>query len=64
MLAAVRFATDAAGYRDMLVEARRFLQPVQGCNGIGEHIAHRLRHDGEALSVVCAKVGAWRPSSR
>jgi transposase len=29
---------------------------VEGCNGIGRHIAHRLVHDGETLVDVPAKL--------
>ena len=61
MLAARRFATDKAGYRDMLLEARRFPQriwAIEGCNGIGKHIAHRLVHDGETVLDVPPKLSA------
>jgi hypothetical protein len=61
MLAARRFATNKAGYRDMLLEARRFPQrtwAIEGCNGIGKHIAHRLVHDGETVLDVPPKLSA------
>jgi hypothetical protein len=61
MLAARRFATDKAGYHDMLIEAQRFPQRVwaiEGCNGIGKHIAHRLVHDGENVLDVPPKLSA------
>jgi transposase len=61
MLAAGRFATDKAGYRDMLLEAQRFPQrtwAIEGCNGIGKHIAHRLVHDGETVLDVPPKLSA------
>ena len=31
---------------------------VEGCNGIGRHIAHRLVHDGEIVFDVPAKLSA------
>lgn len=31
---------------------------VEGCNGIGKHIAHRLVHDGETVLDVPAKLSA------
>jgi hypothetical protein len=40
-----RFFTDAAGYQAMLTFAKRFPQrtwAIEGCAGIGKHIAHRL----------------------
>jgi transposase len=61
MLSARRFGTHTAGYRDMLIEARRFPQRVwaiEGCNGIGKHIAHRLVHDGETVLDVPPKLSA------
>jgi transposase len=56
-----RFGTDKIGYRDMLAEGRRFpdrVWAVEGCNGIGKHIAHRLVHDGETVLDVPAKLSA------
>ncbi len=40
-----RFAADVDGYRAKLVLAKRFAErtwAIEGCNGIGRHIAHRL----------------------
>ncbi|WP_378730743.1 hypothetical protein [Nocardia brasiliensis] len=40
-----RYATDNTGYGEMLTAASRFPQRVwaiEGCNGIGRHLAHRL----------------------
>jgi transposase len=40
---------------------RRFTDRVwaiEGCNGIGKHLAHRLVHDGEAVLDVPAKLSA------
>jgi hypothetical protein len=31
---------------------------VEGCNGIGKHVAHRLVHDGETVLDVPAKLSA------
>jgi transposase len=56
-----RFATDAAGYRDMLAVGRRFsnrIWAVEGCNGIGKHLAQRLLADGETVLDVPAKLSA------
>jgi transposase len=56
-----RFATDAAGYRDMLAVGRRFsdrVWAVEGCNGIGKHLAQRLVADGEIVVDVPAKLSA------
>lgn len=56
-----RFGTDKAGYAEMLKEGRRFddrVWAVEGCNGVGKHIAHRLVHDGETVLDVPAKMSA------
>jgi transposase len=56
-----RFFTDAAGYRAMLAFAKRFPQrtwAIEGCAGIGRHIAHRLIADGEQVLDVPAKLSA------
>ena len=56
-----RFATDAAGYRAMLGYGRRFGQrtwAVEGCQGIGRHIANRLLCDGEQVVDVPPKLSA------
>ena len=61
MLAKGRFGTDKAGYKDMLDEGRRFpdrVWAVEGCNGIGKHIAHRLVHDGQTVIDVPPKLSA------
>ena len=45
----------------MLAAGRRFAErvwAVEGCNGIGQHIAHRLVHDGETVLDVPAKLSA------
>ena len=56
-----RYGTDKAGYAEMLKAGRRFddrMWAVEGCNGIGKHIAHRLVHDGEVVVDVPAKLSA------
>jgi hypothetical protein len=57
VLAQGRFGTDSDGYRTMLALGRRFGQriwAVEGCNGIGRHIAQRLVADGETVVDVPA----------
>jgi transposase len=61
ILAMGRYGTDTAGYAQMLAAGRRFTErvwAVEGCNGIGRHIAHRLVHDGETVLDVPAKLSA------
>ena len=56
-----RYGTDKAGYAEMLKAGRRFddrMWAVEGCNGIGKHVAHRLVHDGEVVVDVPAKLSA------
>jgi hypothetical protein len=56
-----KFGTDQAGYAEMLEAGRRFTDrvwAVEGCNGVGRHIAHRLVHDGETVLDVPAKLSA------
>jgi transposase len=56
-----KFGTDQLGYAEMLVAGRRFADrvwAVEGCNGVGRHIAHRLVHDGEIVLDVPAKLSA------
>jgi transposase len=56
-----RFGTDKAGYADLLAAGRRHedrVWAVEGCNGIGKHIAHRLVHDGEVVLDVPPKLSA------
>jgi transposase len=56
-----RFATDAAGYTAMLRFARRFPErtwAIEGCNGIGRHIANRLIADEESVVDVPPKLSA------
>jgi transposase len=61
VLAAGRYGTNAAGYAEMLAAAGKFADrvwAVEGCNGIGRHLAHRLVHDGEIVSGVPPKLSA------
>jgi transposase len=56
-----RFGTDTDGYRTMLKLARQYpdrLWAVEGCNGIGRHIAQRLVADGETVVDVPSKLSA------
>jgi transposase len=56
-----RFGTDRDGYAALLAAGRTFTDrvwAVEGCNGIGKHIAHRLVHDGEMVLDVPAKLSA------
>jgi transposase len=56
-----RYPTDAAGYRSMLAVARRYPErtwAVEGCSGIGRHIANRLLGDGETVLDVPPKLSA------
>ena len=56
-----RFGTDKPGYAEMLSAGRKYpdrVWAVEGCNGIGKHIAHRLVHDGETVLDVPAKLSA------
>jgi transposase len=61
VLAQGRFGTDSDGYRAMLAAGRRYPQrlwAVEGCNGIGRHIAQRLVADSETVVDVPAKLSA------
>lgn len=56
-----RYATDAAGYRAMLAEAKRWPErtwAIEGCQGIGQHLANRLLADGEHVVDVPPKLSA------
>jgi hypothetical protein len=56
-----KFGTDRFGYAEMLAAGRRLTEriwAVEGCNGVGQHIAHRLVHDGETVLDVPAKLSA------
>ena len=61
VLAAGRYGTDRAGYAEMLNAGRRFADrvwAVEGCNGVGRHVAHRLVASGETVLDVPAKLSA------
>jgi len=62
-----RFGTDSDGYKAMLAAGRRYKDrewAVEGCNGIGRHVAQRLVADGETVLDVPAKLSAPGPSVR
>jgi transposase len=59
VLAQGRFGTDTDGYHTMLKLGRQYpdrLWAVEGCNGIGRHIAQRLVADGETVVDVPSKL--------
>jgi transposase len=61
VLFAGRFGTDRDGYQAMLAAGRKFpgrTWAVEGCNGIGRHIAQRLVADGELVVDVPTKLSA------
>lgn len=61
VLATGRYGTDTTGYGEMITAAQRFPERVwaiEGCNGIGRHLANRLIHDGESVIDVPAKMSA------
>jgi transposase len=56
-----RYGTDTDGYQTMLAAGRRFpdrVWAVEGCTGVGRHIAQRLVADGETVVDVPAKLSA------
>jgi transposase len=56
-----RFGTDRDGYQAMLAAGRKHtdrMWAVEGCNGIGRHVAQRLVADGETVLDVPAKLSA------
>lgn len=61
VLAVGRYGTDTSGYQAMLAAGRRHagrVWAVEGCNGIGRHVAQRLIADGETVVDVPAKLAA------
>lgn len=61
VLAHGRYGTDTDGYQAMLAAGRRHagrVWAVEGCNGIGRHVAQRLVADGETVLDVPAKLAA------
>jgi len=56
-----RFGTDRDGFKELLRTGRRFADRVwaiEGCNGIGRHVAQRLVAAGEAVVDVPPKLSA------
>ena len=56
-----RFGTDSVGYRSMLDQVRRWpdrVWAIEGCNGIGRHVAIRLVAAGEQVLDVPPKLSA------
>jgi transposase len=56
-----RYDTDPAGYEAMLEAARAWPErvwAVEGCNGIGRHVAMRLLADGEQVIDVPPRLSA------
>ena len=56
-----RYATDGPGYAAMLGHAKRWPERVwaiEGCSGIGRHVATRLLADGEQVVDVPPKMSA------
>jgi transposase len=56
-----RFSTDVEGYRAMRAYVKRFparTWAIEGCAGIGKHIANRLLADGEPVVDVPPKLSA------
>jgi hypothetical protein len=56
-----RDGTDTDGYQQMLAAGRQYpdrVWAVEGCAGIGRHIAQRLVADGETVLDVPAKPSA------
>ena len=56
-----RFGTDRDGYKAMLAAGRKHpdrVWAVEGCSGIGRHVAQRLVADGETVLDVPAKLSA------
>jgi transposase len=56
-----RYGTDAAGYAAMLSEVKRWPErtwAVEGCQGIGRHLANRLLAGGEDVVDVPPKLSA------
>ncbi|MFL6116289.1 MAG: hypothetical protein ACJ786_33790 [Catenulispora sp.] len=61
VLARGRYGTDTDGYAQLLAAGRRFpdrIWAVEGCAGIGRHIAQRLVADGETVLDVPKKLSA------
>ena len=56
-----RYGTDAAGYAAMLAAVKAWperIWAIEGCQGIGRHLANRLLADGEQVVDVPPKLSA------
>src|SRR5262249_41949098 len=61
VLAQGRFGTDQDGYRAMLAVGCKYrdrVWAIEGCYGVGRHIAQRLVADGERVLDVPPKLSA------
>jgi transposase len=61
VLGAGRYGTDRDGYAAMLRYAKEWPDrtwAIEGCQGIGKHVAIRLVHDGESVVDVPPKLSA------
>jgi hypothetical protein len=61
-----RYGTDPGGYRAMLADVRQWPErtwAIEGCRGIGKHIAGRLAAAGEHVVDVPPKLSAGPGSS-
>jgi transposase len=61
VLATGWFGTDRDGYRQLLAAGRKWpdrVWAVEGCQGVGRHVAQRLVADGETVLDVPAKLSA------
>lgn len=61
VLGAGRYGTDQAGFTALLRDARRWperIWAVEGCSGIGHHVATRLLAEGEQVVDVPPKLSA------
>ena len=61
VLARQQFANSAGGFRELKAFWRQYKPrrwAIEGCNGIGRHIAQRLVADGEVVVDVPAKLSA------
>jgi transposase len=61
VLAQGRYGTDTDGYQQLPASGRQYpdrVWAVEGCSGIGRHIAQRLVADGETVLDVPAKLSA------
>jgi len=61
VVAGGRYATGAAGYQAMLAGVKRWperIWAIEGCQGIGRHVANRLLADGERVVDVPPRLSA------